>query len=134
MTNVSKQKLKKEFQDQLFNQFSELLSSGNKKQTHNFLLALLTDSEKIMFVKRVAAVLMLSKKHSPYRIAETLKISETTANKMRLAYEVGEYSSIVELSKKKEFDSKKFWATIDVCLRLGMPSMGKDRWDSIRTN
>jgi len=128
MTNISKRVLKKKEQDKLFWQLAGLVRVGSKKQTSNFLDALFTDSEKVMFIKRLAAVLLISEKHSSYRVAKTLKMSESTIKGIRCKYNLGEYDDIVILAKKKEFDSKQFWLTLDVLLRAGMPPMGKNRW------
>lgn len=132
MTNISKRTLDKKQQEQLFYQLTQLVRGSNKNETAAFLSALFTDTEQIMFIKRLAAVLLLSKKQSAYRVAKTLKMSESTVSQIRIKYEFGEYDSIVKVSQKKEFDSKQFWLTLDVLLRAGMPSRGKDRWKSLK--
>ena len=134
MTNVSKRKLKNDFQDKLFQQLSKLVTSANKKQTEGFLSALFTESEKIMFIKRLAVILLLSKEHSAYRISQTLKMSESTVNNIRLKHEIGLYNSIISLAQKKEFDTEQFWNTIEILLRAGLPPRGKDRWKSTLRN
>ena len=132
MTNVSKHALDTKHQEQLFSQLAQLVHSSSKNETGAFLSELFTDSEQIMFIKPLAVVLLLSKQQSAYRISKTLKMSESTVSQIRLKYEFGEYDSIIKISKKKEFDSKQFWLTLDVLLRAGMPSRGKDRWKSLK--
>ncbi len=132
MTNISKRSLDKQQQEQLFYQLSQLVHGTNKNETRVFLEQLFTETEQIMFLKRLAVILLLSKNQSAYRIAKTLKMSESTVNHIRLKYEFGDYDAIVKRSKKKEFDSKQFWNTMEVLLRGGMPPMGKKRWQSLR--
>jgi uncharacterized protein YerC len=132
MTNVSKRVLGKDQQKQLFYQLSQLVSEANKTETRTFFGDLFTEAEQIMFIKRLAVILLLSKEYSPYRIAKTLKMSESTINQIKLKYELGEFEAIVSLSRKNKFDTKQFWTTLETLLQAGMPSMGKDRWKSLR--
>jgi len=132
MTNVSKNKLDDATQQRLFAQFSALFAKSSQKEVVNLFEALFTDSEKIMFMKRLAVILMVAQGHSTYAVAKSLHVSDKTARDVKARLISGVYDDIVTSTKHKNFDSKKFWASIEVLLRLGMPSYsGKDRWKGL---
>lgn len=128
MTNISKRKLNQEHQEQLFQQLVKLTQQAGARSAGPFLSALFTESEQTMFIKRTAAILLLANGQSSYRVSKTLFMSESTINKIRLRYEVGEYTSIIKLAQSKEFDSQKFWNTLEILLRAGLPPRTKDKW------
>ena len=129
MTNISKKVLAPSVQAKLFNQMTDLFASVDKKKANQISYELFTLSERIMFMKRLAAIVMLSEGYSSYRVAKTLQMSETTIASLIDKMEKGAFNAIISSTKKKEFDMKKFWSTIEVLLNGGMPSMGKTRWN-----
>jgi len=134
MTNVSKNKLSQDVRDKLFTQFTSLFTNANQKHISSLFEALFTDSEKIMFIKRLAVVLMISEGYSTYAISKTLKVSDGTARTLKSKFLKGEYDVLISVTKQKNFDNTQFWASIEILLRLGMPSYGKDRWKSLHRN
>jgi len=132
MTNVSKNLLDQKTQEKLFSQLSGLFATADKSSARQFFSELLTPSERVMLMKRLAVIIMLDKECSVYRTATTLHMSKTTVAELQGKMQKGVFTSIIRVTHKKDFDSKKFWATIEVLVRAGMPSMGKDRWNSLR--
>lgn len=132
MTNVSKHKLPSKVQKQLFTQFTNLFVAAEQKKLALVFDALFTDAEKIMFIKRIAIILMLKQNLSVYAIARSLKVTEETVRSHRERYESGEYDAIVKVIKKKSFNIDEFFTGLDALLRLGMPSYGKSRWKSLK--
>ena len=128
MTNVSKKHLNKKSQQKLFNQFTNLFLSADETKLAQLFDAIFTDAEKIMFIKRVAIILMLSKGVSIYAVARSLKVSETTVRSQRSLLRSGKYNVLAKLTHNKSFDWDQFWEMADVLFRLGLPSYGKDRW------
>lgn len=128
MTNISKKKLDKKAELQLFSQFTNVFLAADEKKLATIFNALFTSSEKMMFIKRIAIVLMLSKGVPMYGIAKSLKVSITTVRAQRNLYEEGQYDAIVSITRKKNFDTEEFFEILGTILRLGMPSYGKDRW------
>jgi hypothetical protein len=61
-----------------------------------------------------------------------LKISDSTVRDVKSRLNLGQYDHLVAHYEKKKFNSKEFWETIDLILRAGLPSRGKDRWQSVR--
>lgn len=132
MTNVSKQKLNKKEQKKLQKQVTSLFARTDDRGAQALFGELFTESEQIMFMKRLAIIIMVDKEYSKYRISRTLKVSESTVREIRSKYYLDEYNKLLALTRSDTFDNEKFWETIEVLLRLGMPSMGKDRWKSLR--
>ena len=132
MTNVSKRALAPEVKKKLFQQFSSLFVAAGEKQMSRMFLELFTESEQIMFIKRVGIIMMLSEQYSNYSIAKTLEVSEATVRTAKEKFLAGEYQSIAGATKRSTFDSEKFWSVLGVVLRGGLPPMvGKGRWKSV---
>ena len=131
MTNVSKNKLNPTKQKELFMQLASLFSNSDTQHIAVLLEGILTNVEKIMLIKRLAIVLMLTKEHSTYTIAKTLHVSDSTVRDLQLKYEQGTFDSVIGAVTKRSFDKERFWETVEVLLRLGMPSYGKGRWKSV---
>lgn len=132
MTNISKHKLPHKTEKQLFSQFTNLFIAADEKKLAVMFDALFTDAEKIMFIKRIAIILMLSKGVPMYGIAKSLKVSVTTVRSQRELLEEGRYEVIIIMTRKKNFDADEFFGALGAILRLGMPSYGKDRWKSLK--
>ncbi len=128
MTNISKQALSLKTKEQLFAQFVDLFSSGNKNQRRTLFSSLFSESEQVMFIKRLAIVLLLVEEYSTYRISKTLLVSDSTVRTIQAQYRAGRFDSIVGTMRKKSFDKKEFWKTLDLLLRCGLPPRGRGRW------
>lgn len=131
MTNVSKKKLPAKEFEKLYNQLNAIIAGLDKKSSGEFFSDLLGPEEKIMLVKRLAAVVMYMEGNSSYRVWTLLHISPSTAEKIRFDYENGRYYNVQRLVTKKRKDYEEFWETLEVILRLGMPPMGRGRWKSV---
>lgn len=126
MPHISKNQLDDKLFLRLYNQFTEAVTSSlsNKKDV---LGDILTETEKVMFAKRLAVIFMLLEGASSYRIEQILKMSPSTTRRFREGLYKEHYTEIEKLfrSKKKK---KDFWLTLEVVIRAGMPEMGKGRW------
>lgn len=131
MTNVSKKKLPKVEFDRLYLQLNVIIGSLNKNQSALFFTELLGPEEKVMLTKRLAAVVMFIEGNSSYRVWQLLKMSPSTAEVIRRDFETGRYDNIATILTKNKTDYRKFWETLDVILRAGMPPMGRGRWKSV---
>ena len=128
MTNVSKKGLSEKVERQLFSQFTDLFSSAERNQLAKLFAALFTEAERIMFIKRLAIVFLIAEEYSTYAIAKTLKVSDATVRAVRAQCQSGRFDHVLLAVKKKSFDKDKFWKTVDVLLRCGLPPRGKGRW------
>lgn len=127
MTRISKKKLKKEVLNKIHNRFIKTVVDLHGKSGTVFIEELFTPTEKIMFAKRLAGLLMVAQDISPYKVSKLLRLSFSTTAQMKIDIENGKYPSVAKIiQKKKERD--KFWMELEVFVRMGMPEMGKNRW------
>lgn len=128
MTNISKRELDTETSEKLFSQFSLLFANADQKQIAHLFEALFTDAEKVMFIKRIASVFLIAEGYSQYAIAQRLNMSEATVRNLVRQAKVGKFDAIISVTRKRSFDKVRFWETVEVLLRGGLPPMGKQRW------
>lgn len=131
MTNVSKRKLPQKEFDALYSQLHGLTAQLDKTSSKAFFDDLLGTEEKIMLVKRLAAVVMYIEDNSSYRVWQLLNMSPSTAEKIRLDFESGRYNRITKLITKNKSGYVNFWKTLETILQAGMPPQGRGRWKSI---
>ncbi len=128
MTNISKRALNKEFEKELFTQFITLFSTSRKEQNAKLFSSLFTESERIMFIKRLAIIVLIQKKASTYKIAQKLHVSDATARAIQRKIGNGSLDPILTHIQKRSFDADAFWETVDLILRAGLPPRGRGRW------
>ncbi len=128
MTNISRHKLSQEHEQMLFNQMNNLVAKLNKSSARLFFDDLLGPEEKIMLIKRLAAVFMYIEQNSSYRVWKELKLSPSTAEKIKSDFDNGRYDNIICFASKNKSDYQNFWKTMEVVLRAGLPEQGKNRW------
>ncbi len=128
MVNVSKKPLSPQLKTQLANQFVTLFTSPKKDDVGALFQALFTESEKVVFVKRLAAAWLVQEGYSNYAIAKQLKLSGTTVGAIRADHIKGRFDVLVTIAHDTSFNKKEFWETIELLLRGGLPPYGKDRW------
>lgn len=108
MTHISKKKLDSEILERLFIQFSNIVkSAGVKESTNIFTDEFFTKSERIMFAKRLATIILLSKGMPQHVVSEKLNISSSTVAIISRNLKLGKYDGILEISsqsKNKIFD------------------------------
>tara|TARA_B100000745_G_scaffold299277_1_gene249725 strand:+ start:1762 stop:2172 length:411 start_codon:yes stop_codon:yes gene_type:complete len=134
MPHVSKEKLNNRLYEKLFTDLIELQVGLSKKQAASVMSSLLTETEQIMLTKRCAAAIMFEHGYSSYRVWTVLKISKSTAKRLREQYEEGVFDGLLRGLRNKKLakkEKKEFIETFNKIMRLGMPSMGKDRWKSV---
>ncbi len=128
MARISKYKLSNQALKTVNNRLvSTLLLADSQSAVQAVLNELLGQEEKLMLGKRVATIYLLHEGVTAYRIAQTLKLSTATVLQMRKRYHRGEYAQVVALCQNKKIQ-KEIWQDIESILRLGMPPMGKGRW------
>ena len=128
MTNVSKKSLKKSVREKISKQFSGLIADINKSEKSSlFIGEFFTESEEIMFTKRLAIIFLTLKGFSPVTIIDLLKVSPTTVHTIYKKADNGGYTSLRDYLKVEK-NEKKFETSLEVLLRIGMPPMGRGRW------
>ncbi len=131
MTNVSKRKLPQKEFEKLILQLCKTVAQWKRKDLEVFFNELLGTEEKIMLTKRLAAVVMYIENNSPYRVAQLLKMSPSTAEAIHRDFENGRYDGIRNRLVKQREDYKRFWETLEIVLRAGMPPRGRGRWKTV---
>ena len=128
MTHVSKKPLNKDVQNRLNKRLVKTITNlRTMSEGSVFISELFTDSEQIMLAKRLMIIFMLTENVSQYRIKQILRVSSATVFRISEGLDKGEYQYLTRLCKKKK-SRDIFWQELEVIVRLGMPSMGKDRW------
>ncbi len=129
MAFVSKKPLKKEIQTQLNRQLvSSIVSLRTESGGAHFISELLTDTEQIMLAKRLMMIFMLIENVSQYHIRQVLNVSSSTVARTARVLDGGGFDHITHICHRKK-NRDILWKDLEVIVRLGMPSMGKDRWD-----
>jgi len=128
MTNISKKKLNKDIQQKIYSRLTKAIAGiHTRSKSAQFIEDILTETERQMLAKRFAALFMLTQNVSSYRVHKLLNMSTTTTKRLSLELSQGKHAYITSVVKKKK-DREKFWAELEVIVRLGMPEMGKNRW------
>lgn len=131
MTNISKKVLQSEITDKLLDQLASFFSNQNKSKISLLFSDLLTPAEQIMFIKRLAIIIMLHEGNSTYKISKYLFVSDATVRAFKLEMKNDDFVNIINHYQNKNFNAKVFWQTIEVLLRAGLPSRGNDRWKAL---
>lgn len=132
---MSKRKLEEQHLRDLFLETVSVFErAGKRGELKQVLGQLLTPTEKVMLVKRLAVIAMLSQNIPIHDIADDLSMSPSTVDIMSLKFETENYSYIVERGLK-ETDIKDIVRMIQTVGGV-MPPRGKGRWkyldDSLR--
>ena len=126
MSHVSKRKLEKEVSKRLWSQLLETFKDAGKRDaTKTIIKELFTYTEKTMFAKRLAIILLLDKGIPQHVIAEQLNVSPSTIAKMSLDIENGKYKEILKISGKIGILD-----ILEKIILMGMPPRtGRGRWN-----
>lgn len=109
MPQVSKFIIRPEVWDMIFDMFldSFLFVQKDKDKLSAYIQSIFTPTERIMFAKRFAAIILLAKGHDYRSVARTLRMSLTTISKMnfKLNYEGERLTPIIEDTLRKQAKS-----------------------------
>ena len=94
-----------------FEKLSDFIARLNKVGSKDLLNELLTDAERIMLVKRFAAIVMLHNDYSSYRVSTILSISISTAQRIHKNYDDQAYHELLKHIRPKE--NKVFCSLIE---------------------
>ena len=102
MTNVSRNNIDTTDYKLAYQQLVLVISKLEKKGASFFLDELLTDSEKIMIVKRFAAIFMFQQNYTAYRVSTVLALSLSTTHRLYKLFENGHFNKILGSLPKKQ--------------------------------
>ncbi len=119
MVRLNKNKLSPQQLEGLFQQFNKTLGRLSDQKTGDFISELLGKEERIMLAKRLAIIILLLENKSLYQIGNILKISPTTAEKIKYKLDAGEFQHIVTFLGKDKKEYFSILETLDSILHLG---------------
>ncbi|EKD79795.1 MAG: hypothetical protein ACD_40C00295G0003 [uncultured bacterium] len=104
MSQVSHRYLNPKVEQQIFDTFVESFTSlSSAQKATDFLYDLLSPVEQVMLGKRLAIAYMLMKGYAQRTVADTLKVSQTTVNKVNASLKTGAgYRAIISHMLQKE--------------------------------
>ena len=104
MSQVSHRYLNPKVEQQIFDTFVESFTSlSSAQKATDFLYDLLSPVEQVMLGKRLAIAYMLMKGYAQRTVADTLKVSQSTVNKVNASLKVGTgYRAIISHMLQKE--------------------------------
>lgn len=105
MTQVSKFIIRPEVWDRIFSMFLDsFLFAKDKDKLSAYVQSIFTPTERIMFAKRFAACILLSKGHEYRSVARILRMSLTTISKMnfKIKYEGEGLMPIIKDTLRKQ--------------------------------
>lgn len=129
MPHISSKKLDSKLSEKIFDKLLVVLGQAQNKNLLSLVVnELFTHTEKIMFAKRIAVILMLDNNIPQHRITELLKMSPSTIAKMSLKIEVGKCDAILKVSKRGKIDIEKLVWNILTAGGIMPPKVGKRYW------
>ena len=129
MPHISRHKLNPELSHKIFRKLIVTFEKADKNHGISAIInELFTDTEKVMFAKRVAIVLMLSNNTPQHRIVDILKVSPTTVAKISLHIEIGRYNMILKTSREEKMDMEKIVWNILTVGGIMPPKVGRSYW------
>lgn len=130
MAHLSKKILRPDIESEITSQLVRVILRTGRAASRKLMRELLTETEHLMLAKRLAAILMLKEECSYYRIGRTLGLSTSTLKRLNQQLLGGDFPTIerlVHMRKEKE----RFWHSLEVMLRAGMPPRGRGRWSGV---
>jgi uncharacterized protein YerC len=134
MVRLNKNQLTEEQLNGLFIQLSSTLGTLQTPNVTSFLTELLGYEERIMLAKRLACIILLNERVTPYKIAATLKMSPSTVESIRKKITGDSYTKVIKLITKKKTDYVAILETLEWIMHGGgiMPRRyGLDRYKGI---
>lgn len=124
MTKVSRRILDKDLEKRIFELFiTTILNLKQQKDVEDFIEDLLSPTEKIMLVKRLAIAMLLTKGYTYDEIDDKLKVSRPTI--MNVSYWLrhgrGGYQKVVERIVRDQKREALFESIEEILLRLSPP-------------
>jgi len=113
MTKISRRFLNKELENHIFELFLKtIVEIRNSDDARNFIEDLLSPTERVMLIKRLAIAVLLTKGYTYDDIDDTLKVSRSTIMNVSIWLKNGKsgytkaVKKILETQKRKEFIDK----------------------------
>ncbi len=135
MVRLNKNLLSTNQLEELFIQFTHVAHTKSALETGLILQEVLGKEERVMVAKRIAIIVLIAEGRSLYNIANVLKVSPATAEKIKKNLDSGSYDSILKKLGKSKKSYFEILNTIDSILHLGgiLPHYnGLERYKGVR--
>ncbi len=119
MVRLNKTQLSNDQLTKLADQLSKTFSQLGADKIELLLSELLGPEEKIMLAKRLAILILLLEGRSLYKISQILKVSPTTAEKIKKELDRGGFETLITILSKSKKDYFQILNTLDKILHLG---------------
>ncbi|MEK7462245.1 MAG: hypothetical protein AAB618_01615 [Patescibacteria group bacterium] len=106
MTHVSRKQIDSIDYSEAQKQLTELITKLNSSSATHFINELFTEAERIMLIKRFAAIFMFQQEYSYYRVSQAVGISTSTSRLIYEKYLVCHYDKLlasIPKNQKSEF-------------------------------
>lgn len=124
MSKISKRVLHQELENYIFDLFIKTISDlKNESEVKNFVEDLLSPSERIMLIKRLAIAILLSKDYTYDAIDETLKVSRPTITRVSISLKYGKsgYQQVTQKILQRQKKEKLLDTIDELLLKLTPP-------------
>ena len=129
MPHISNKELNTALLGKIFNQLMSVLGNAQNRQIlPSVINEFFTKTEKIMFAKRLAIILMIDSNTPQHRIVDLLKVSPSTVARMSLGVEIEKFKLILKVSKKEKIDIEKIVWNIMTVGGIMPPKIGRKYW------
>lgn len=123
MAFVSKRELPGGVKEKLYAQLVDVFTAHEGKfDSKKLVYELFTPTERLMFAKRIAIVLLLEKGYTSYGIAQLLNVSDSTVSRLDVQRERGRFAHIARVLKNREH-RHSFIGILETVLTLGLPGV-----------
>lgn len=102
MTHLSKRQLDNKTKQQILETLDMVLGKLKKDEIRHFLFSLMPQTERIMVAKRFAAIILIQQGLDDATIAETLKMTRSTVNKLEMIMKIKDRGFALALKKIEE--------------------------------
>ena len=102
MPHVSSRKLDKTLSKKLWHQLQKTFEdAGSKQATSHLISELLTQTERVMFAKRLAIMFLLDRGVPQHIIVKELSVSNSTVTRFSLKLEEGKFDRVLKIADKE---------------------------------
>lgn len=99
MPQISRNKLKPKIKKNITDQLVITIADLDRKSARVFFDHFFSDTEKVMFAKRLSIIYLLREGLSPYRVSQLLKVSHATVRLYEERYTPTEMEAIIKSCK-----------------------------------
>lgn len=126
MTNVSKN-LTSSTKEKIEDEFTDFLAFLSAEQARAFYQSFFTESEQIMFIKRLTTIMMLEKSVPFRHIAAILDVSPMTVSRINKRKQNGEYDDFADLFATEDRENR-LWKALEIAIDEGVHNYSGSSW------